>query len=232
MLPLPLGPCGFQNFVAIRDAATGAHALQYKGLHPFPLSAHRRSNRRDPRQGCSVDPARARQPRIQKASVKRTHLILFVAVTFACSSPAFAQRSSHPGGGPPAGHGPSSAPASATGEASKTGAMSHTDMSHASPSDVLSHNTAIAGKIKTLTGEEAQTACNGFKNLGQCVAAAHVAKNLDIPGGFDALKAKVTGTGSMSLGKAIEQLSPNASAKSETKKANKQAADDMKESGS
>ena len=157
--------------------------------------------------------------------MKRTHLILFVAVTFACSSPAFAQRSSHPGGGPPAGHGPSGAPASGTGEANKTGAMSHTDMSHASPSDVLSHNTAIAGKIKTLTGEEAQTACNGFKNLG-------VAKNLDIPGGFDALKAKVTGTGSMSLGKAIEQLSPNASAKSETKKANKQAADDMKESGS
>ena len=110
--------------------------------------------------------------------------------------------------------------------------MSSSNMSHASPSDVLSHNTAIAGKIKTLTGEEAQTACSGFKNLGQCVAAAHVAKNLDIPGGFDALKARVTGTGSMSLGKAIEQLSPNANAKSETKKANKQADDDMKESSS
>ena len=53
--------------------------------------------------------------------------------------------------------------------------MSHSDMSHASPSDVLSHNTAIAGKIKSLTGEDAQTACNGFKNMGQCVAAAHVA---------------------------------------------------------
>ena len=163
--------------------------------------------------------------------MKRTHLILFVALIFACSSPAFAQRS-HPGGGPPAGRGPSSASGSGAGEANKSGAMSHSDMSHASPSDVLSHNTAIAGKIKSLTGEEAQTACNGFKNLGQCVAAAHVAKNLDIPGGFDALKAKVTGTGSMSLGKAIEQLSPNANAKSETKKANKQAADDMKESSS
>ncbi len=110
--------------------------------------------------------------------------------------------------------------------------MSSSNMSHASPSDVLSHNTAIAGKIKTLTGEDAQTACGGFKNLGQCVAAAHIAKNLDIPGGFDALKAKVTGTGSMSLGKAIAQLSPNANAKSETKKANKQADDDMKESSS
>jgi hypothetical protein len=118
------------------------------------------------------------------------------------------------------------------GEANKNGAMSHTDMSHASPNDVLSHNTAIAGKIKSLTGEDAQTACNGFKNLGQCVAAAHVAKNLDIPGGFDALKAKMTGAGSISLGKAIEQLSPNANAKSETKKANKQAADDLQEPSS
>ena len=163
--------------------------------------------------------------------MKRTHLILVVALIFACSSPAFAQRS-HPGGGPPAGHGPSGASGSGMGEANKGGAMSSSNMSHASPSDVLSHNTAIAGKIKTLTGEDAQTACGGFKNLGQCVAAAHIAKNLDIPGGFDALKAKVTGTGSMSLGKAIAQLSPNANAKSETKKANKQADDDMKESSS
>jgi len=105
-------------------------------------------------------------------------------------------------------------------------------MSHASPGDVLSHNTVIAGKIKALTGEEAATACNGFKNLGQCVAAAHVAKNLNISGGFDALKAKVTGTGALSLGKAIESLAPSANAKSETKKANKQATDDMKESNS
>ncbi len=163
--------------------------------------------------------------------MKRTHLILVVALIFACSSPAFAQRS-HPGGGPPAGHGPSGASGSGMGEANKGGAMSSSNMSHASPNDVLSHHTAIAGKIKTLTGEDAQTACSGFKNLGQCVAAAHVAKNLDIPGGFDALKAKVTGTGSMSLGKAIAQLSPNANAKSETKKANKQADDDMKESSS
>jgi len=59
-----------------------------------------------------------------------------------------------------------------------------------------------------------------------------VAKNLSIPGGFDALKARMTGTDSMSLGKAIESLAPNANAKSETKKANKQASDDIKESNS
>ena len=110
--------------------------------------------------------------------------------------------------------------------------MSHADMSHASPSDVLSHNTAIANKIQSLTGEDAQTACNGFKNLGQCVAAAHVAKNLNFPGGFDALKAQVTGTGAMSLGKAIAGTMPSANSKSEVKKANKQASADMKSANS
>ncbi len=98
--------------------------------------------------------------------------------------------------------------------------------------DVLSHNTAIADKIKALTGKDAQTACGGFKNLGQCVAAAHVAKNLDIRGGFDALKAKVTGTGAVSLGKAIKGFAPDVDAKAETKKANQQASDDLKESSS
>lgn len=102
-------------------------------------------------------------------------------------------------------------------------------MSHASPSEVLSHNTAIAGKIQSLTGQDATTACSGFKNLGQCVAAAHVAKNLDIPGGFAALKAKMTDNGGMSLAKAIEALEPTANSKSEVKKANKQASGDMKE---
>ncbi len=106
------------------------------------------------------------------------------------------------------------------------------DMMHSSPSDVLSHNTVIAGKIKTLTGENATSACDGFKNLGQCVAAAHVAKNLDIPGGFAALKAKMTGTSAVSLGKAIEQLAPSANAKSEVKKANKQAEQDLNEPNS
>src|SRR5215469_10201729 len=151
---------------------------------------------------------------------------LIAALGFAFSSPVLAQRG-HPGGGPPAGHGPSGAPGG--GEANKDAGTGHMDMSHASPSTVLSHNTAIAGKIKALTNEDAATACNGFKNLGQCVAAAHVAKNLNIPGGFDALKAKITGTGAMSLGKAIQSFDASADSKSETKKAKKQADDDMKE---
>ena len=159
--------------------------------------------------------------------MKHKHFILTTAITFAFTSPALAQRGH--GGGPPAGHGASSM-ANPNAGGSNSGAMSHTDMSHASPGTVLSHNTVIAGKIKALTGQDASTACNGFKNLGQCVAAAHVAKNLNIPGGFDALKAKVTGTGAVSLGKAIEALEPSAKSKSEVKKANQQALDDMKES--
>jgi len=160
--------------------------------------------------------------------VKRSILSFSFALTLALSSPAFAQRS-HPGGGPPAGRGPGGD--SGMNGAHDSGSAARADM-HGSPSDVLSHNTAIAGKIKALTGEDAQTACSGFKNMGQCVAAAHVAKNLDIPGGFAALKAKITGTGSLSLGKAIQALAPDADANGETKKANKQAEDDLRETTS
>ena len=159
----------------------------------------------------------------------RSILTLFVTLALASAAPTFAQRS-HPGGGPPAGHGPGSNPSMTNSH--DAGSTGHSNMSHGTPSDVLSHNTTIAGKIKTLTGQDAQTACSGFKNMGQCVAAAHVAKNLDIPGGFDALKAKVTGSGSVSLGKAIQALTPNADAKAEAKKAKKQADDDLNETTS
>jgi hypothetical protein len=158
--------------------------------------------------------------------MKRLALVMATALALALAVPTFAQRS-HPGGGPPAGHGPGGDPAVSSSRA--TTGDSHADISRSSPSDVLSHNTAIAGKIKTLTGRDAQTACGGFKNIGQCVAAAHAAKNLDIPGGFDALKAIMTGSGSLSLGKAIQALAPNADAKAEAKKADKQADEDLKE---
>ncbi|HKC71240.1 MAG TPA: hypothetical protein VKB60_06440 [Terriglobales bacterium] len=103
----------------------------------------------------------------------------------------------------------------------------------------LNKNTALAGKIHTLTGMSASQACSGFKNLGQCVAAAHVSQNLGIT--FACMKAAMTGLGScstmstlstkgMSLGKAIQTLQPTANSKLEVKKANKQADQDIKES--
>lgn len=144
------------------------------------------------------------------------------------------------GGGRPAGAGagPGSTGAPAgvgsenSGRSSDMGStgMAHSSAASQSPTKVLD-NTKLDNSLTntlsksgiTVPGGDLKTACSGFKNLGQCVAAMHVAKNLDIPGGFDALKAKMTGSGAVSLGKAIQELSPNTNAKSEDKKATKQA---------
>jgi len=109
--------------------------------------------------------------------------------------------------------------------------------------DTLGKNPAIGDKIHSLTGLPASQACTGFKNLGQCVAAAHVSKNLGIT--FDCLRSDMTGqapaqgttcpagtgTKSMSLGKAIQTLDPHADPKSESKKGETEAQQDLKSSG-
>lgn len=104
----------------------------------------------------------------------------------------------------------------------------------------LTTNTKLAGKISDLTGMSAKDACNGFKNLGQCVAAAHVSQNLGIK--FTDLKDTMLGLNAdgtqsttakpMSLGKAIATLDPQANTKTEVKKANQQAKSDSETSGS
>src|SRR6266567_3596058 len=133
------------------------------------------------------------------------------------------------------------------------GGSSHGDASHGSMNGAssasghritvdqqLSKNTQLSGKIQKLTGMPAQQSCDGFKNLGQCVAAAHVSKNLGIS--FSCLQADMTGTAlksstacpagtgskSMSLGKAIQTLRPTSDSKTEAKKASKQADEDIK----
>jgi len=112
-----------------------------------------------------------------------------------------------------------------------------------SVSDILSKNPAIGDKIQSLTGMPASQACTGFKNLGQCVAAAHVSKNLRIT--FDCLRSDMTGTAplstsncpagtgakSVSLGKSIQTLDPHADSKSESKKGQTEAQQDLKDSG-
>ena len=94
------------------------------------------------------------------------------------------------------------------------------------------------------TGMDAQQACSGFKNLGQCVAAAHVSKNLGLS--FACMKADMTGTApaqgascpagtgtkSLSLGKSIQALSPHANSKTESKKAAKQTDQDLNQANS
>lgn len=111
----------------------------------------------------------------------------------------------------------------------------------ATVNDVLSKNPAIGKKITALTGaSSAADACTGFRNLGQCVAAAHVAKNLN--GNFYCLRQAMTGTaaptgttctttGTMSLGKAIQTLYPQTNASTQTKKGENQAKQDLKTSG-
>ncbi len=144
------------------------------------------------------------------------------------------------GAGRPGGAGPGSAGAPAgmgtrSIDAGSTG-MGHSSMGSHSPTTVLDNskmNSSLTNALSksgiTVPGGNLQSACSGFKNLGQCVAAMHVAKNLDIPGGFDALKSKTTGTNAVSLGDAIHELSPNANAKGESKKASKQANHDIGE---
>ena len=77
--------------------------------------------------------------------MKRLTLAAVIAMTLAFSAPAFAQHS-HPSPGGPAGRGPDSNSGMSGSHATPSG--TNTDMSHRTTSDVLSHNTAIAGKIK------------------------------------------------------------------------------------
>jgi hypothetical protein len=95
--------------------------------------------------------------------------------------------------------------------------------------ELLTNNTKLAAQVHDLTGKDAQQACSGFENLGECVSAAHASKNLGIE--FDALKAKVTGENAQDLGSAIHDLKPDAEAGSEVHKANRQAQDDLKATG-
>src|SRR5216684_696842 len=166
----------------------------------------------------------------------KTCLLTMAVVVFSLT--AFAQHGSGAGGStsPVVGHGASGAD---HGNMSSSSAGSTHGMT---VNQKLSKNTALSSKIQTLTGTPAQKACSGFKNLGQCVAAAHVSKNLGIS--FACMQSDMTGqspakgsgcpagtgTKSLSLGKTIQTLSPKADSKLESKKATKQADADIKDS--
>lgn len=86
---------------------------------------------------------------------------------------------------------------------------------------------ALARGGVTLPAGGLSAACEGFGNLGKCVAALHVAQNLSLPGGFDALKAEMTSGDKLSLGKAIAKLKPEADAAATAKAAKKAARADL-----
>jgi hypothetical protein len=143
------------------------------------------------------------------------------------------------GGGNGMGHGTLDHPGASTKNSTSLGKAQGKTVDQ-----ILARDSKLAGKISSLTGQPATQACSDFKNLGQCVAAAHVARNLRIS--FDCLKSDMTGTAApassscpagtgtkgMSLGKAIQTLDPTARPKAESKKAEDQAAEDLKGSNS
>lgn len=105
------------------------------------------------------------------------------------------------------------------------------------PGNVLDHNTHLSTKLEGLLGLSGRTAldtlktdASGFKNFGQFVAAVHVSNNLGIP--FSDLQNKMTGPNAVSLGKAIQELKPDADSKAETKKAVKQSNEEIDEAQS
>lgn len=128
----------------------------------------------------------------------------------------------------------------------------HASSGPKTPGELLDQNQQLASKLGPLVGCTGstsgaclQTAADGFKNLGQFVAAAHVSHNLGIS--FDCLKANMTGTtppltsscpdgtgtSKMNLGKSIQALNPTMTSsqiKSATKTANKEAKKDMSKS--
>jgi hypothetical protein len=163
----------------------------------------------------------------------KTRFLLSAAAMLAfASAPVFAQHGSgsggHGGSLSSSMHGSDHDHSSSTHGKSDDHDMDHDGHHHGgSISQKLASNTKLASKLQSLlpAGTNLQTAAQGFKNLGQFVAAVHVSHNLGIP--FDQLKSKMQGPPSMSLGKAIQALKPTANAKAELKKAEHQAHQDL-----
>lgn len=85
-----------------------------------------------------------------------------------------------------------------------------------------------------------QEACQGFKSLGECVAALHASHNVGVnftclkwdlnglqPSG-DTSSCATSGSGALSLDQAIHILKPNADAAAEAKSAHRQSHDDLR----
>jgi hypothetical protein len=160
--------------------------------------------------------------------MRRTRFLIATAATMSVAIGAVAQ---HGHGGMSSGHGMSHQPTTHSTHQPDAKSGTHGERTM---DQKLTSNTKLASKLQTLTGMDAQAACSGFKNLGQCVAAAHVSKNLGIK--FTDLKDDMlalnpdgtpnTSAKPMSLGKAIQTLKPDADSKDEVKKATQQAKDD------
>jgi hypothetical protein len=158
------------------------------------------------------------------------------------------------GGGPPAGAGPGMGAGEGSGMGNGAGmgagnygrpsnagpgmghgAPSGSSMGSQAPDKVLSNSKLDSSLTKALgksgidvPGGNLQTACQGFKNLGSCIAALHVSKNLGLS--FDQLRSMMTGPNAENLGKAIQDLGgPNVTSKGQAKSAAKTAGKQAKQ---
>jgi hypothetical protein len=177
--------------------------------------------------------------------MKRSMLIAsFVAAAFCvASTPALAQhrRPASPGAAGSMGGTHSSTHSESENEGnsgSKSGALT---------GGALNPTSKLSGNLQELlpTGIKPQEVCANFTHLGPCVAAIHVSHNLGIDinslvcdmtlkpiGSNTCPQGTASGTKGMSLGGAIQALDPDADSKSEAKKANREAKQDIKDSKS
>ena len=109
-----------------------------------------------------------------------------------------------------------------------TNSGSDLDPADRPPADVLKEDGKLVAKLQKLLPPNLtpQTACDGFKKLVDCVSAIHAAQNVGVV--MTDLKSKVLADKSHdALEKAIHALKPDIDAKSERKKAQKQAEKDI-----
>ena|SRR5258708_1319651 len=92
---------------------------------------------------------------------------------------------------------------------------------------LLNRNARLSAGLQSLLPAELtpQEACAGFQHLGECVAAIHVASNLQIQ--FAELKSKLVGPGSSTLGDAIHGLRPSVNVGHEQRVAERQMRSDL-----
>lgn len=161
----------------------------------------------------------------------KVRLILTIALSVALLGiPLYAQHGHGGGGAAAGGMGHSMDHSSAASNSNSHGSDKESGAKESSVSDRLEDNTKLAGKLQSLlpAGTNLQQAAQGYKNLGQFVAAVHVSHNLGIP--FDQLRAKMIGPPRETLGAAIHALKPAANSKEESKKGEKQAKQDIDDS--